>query len=161
MTRRQRTLLIGSAVLLGAVFLLWKPAPVAPVTTSQAPPPADPANLASPAPVPVAIPTVPGAVAPSPVTDRREYALGMHELGGLPNDAAPGTRMELWVTWDPPITKVPELRRLIRDVVVADIVPPLTPDGPTAVIVSVPTDRVPDLIWGDQYGTLSVVLPGR
>lgn len=162
MTRRQRTLLIGSAVLLGAILLLWKPASVGPEPAGPvAGAAADLADLAPPTPVPVAIATQPGTVVPSPVVDRREYALGMHELSGLPSDTTPGTRMELWVTWDPPVTKAPKLQRLIRDVVVTEIVPPLTPDGPTAVIVSVPTKRVPDLIWGDRYGNLSVVLPGR
>lgn len=167
MTSRQRTLLIASAVVLGAILLLWEPAPVAPeqptasTEIAGSPPPVDP----SPAPVlPTATPAAVGEEADlvsSPAVDRREYALGMHELSGFPLETPPGARMELWVAWDPPLTKAPDVRRLIRDVIVADIIPPLTPDGPTAVIVSVPTARVPDLIYGDRYGDLSVVLPGR
>lgn len=166
MTSRQRTLLIGSAVVLGAILLLWKPAPVAPEepiasTEIARSLPVDP----SPAPsfaaaTPAAAREETGTVS-SRAVDRREYALGMHELSGFPRETAPGVRMELWVAWDPPLTKAPDVRRLIRDVIVADIIPPLSPDGPTAVIVSVPTDRVPDLIYGDRYGDLSVVLPGR
>lgn len=167
MTNRQRTLLIGAAVVLGAILLLWEPAPVAPDEPTAPAGIEGSAPTADPSPAPAVAPVTPAStgedtdLVPSPVVDRREYALGMHELSGFPLETPPGARMELWVAWDPPLTKAPKVRRLIRDVIVADIIPPLTPDGPTAVIVSVPTDRVPDLIYGDRYGDLSVVLPGR
>jgi hypothetical protein len=89
---------------------------------------------------------------------RREYALGLHELSGLPADVPTGTHIELWVAWDPPITDEPKVQRLIRDVVVSKVIPPVTPEGPHAVIVSVPLDRMSDLIYGDRYGSLSALI---
>lgn len=166
-TNRQRTFLMGSAVVLGAILLLWEPAPVAPDQPTSSTEVVGSAPPVDPSPAPTSAAATPAAVGeeaelvPGPAVDRSEYALGMHELSGFPRQTPPGARMELWVAWDPPLTKAPDVRRLIKDVIVADIIPPLTPDGPTAVIVSVPTARVPDLIYGDRYGDLSVVLPGR
>lgn len=90
---------------------------------------------------------------------RRSYAIGLQDLAGLPPDAAPGARLELWVTWEPPITRRPRLQRLIGDVLLERIIPGSVPEAPVTVLLSVPTDRVGDLIYADGFGRLSVVLP--
>ena len=87
---------------------------------------------------------------------RRGYALAMSELKGLPGDAAPGARLELWVAWDPPVTKEPRVQRLLGDVILEEIIPPLVPEAPATAVVSVPARSVPDLLYGDRYGALSV-----
>lgn len=91
---------------------------------------------------------------------RRDYAIGLHDLAGLPPDAAAGTRLELWVTWEPPVTRAPRLQKLVGDVVVERTIPGAVPEAPVTVVLSVPADRVGDLIYADGYGKLSVVLPG-
>lgn len=92
---------------------------------------------------------------------RRAYALAVPELKGLPANASPGTRLELWVAWDPPITKEPRVQRLIKEAILDEIIPPVVPEAPATAIVSVPTKSVPDLLYGDRYGALSAtILPG-
>ena len=96
-----------------------------------------------------------------PESDRREYAVALSELNGLPVDAAPGARMDVWVTWHPPVTNKPTVQRLIQGVVLERIIPPLTPDGPDGVLLSVAKSRLSALIFGDRFGELSVaMLPG-
>jgi hypothetical protein len=98
------------------------------------------------------------AAAPAAV-DRRSYAIGLQDLSGLPPDAAPGAPLELWVTWEPPVTREPRLEKLIGDVVLERTIPGAVPEAPVTVLLSVPADRVGDLIYADGYGRLSVVVP--
>jgi hypothetical protein len=93
--------------------------------------------------------------------ERRSYAIGLHELDGLPQDTVPGTMIDLWAAWDPPITPEPRFQRLMRSVIVEDIQSPVVPEGPVTVILSVPTHRIPDLLYADRYGAISVTLPVR
>jgi hypothetical protein len=93
--------------------------------------------------------------------DVRGYALPVAELSGLPGDAPPGTELELWVTWDPPVTERPRLQRLIRRVVLEKVAPAVTPDGPDAAILLVPVEKLPDLVYADRYGAISVALLAR
>lgn len=94
--------------------------------------------------------------------ETRGYALPVAELSGLPGNAPPGTELELWVTWDPPVTERPRLQRLIRRVVLEKVVPAVTPDGPDAAILLVPVEKLPDLVYADRYGTISVgLLPSQ
>ena len=124
------------------------------------------APAASPS-VPVPTPSGPAAsptgsvdgVATVPAADRRSYASGLQDLPGLPPDAAPGARLELWVTWEPPVTREPRLQKLIGDVVLDRTIPGSVPEAPVTVLVSIPADRTGDLIYADGYGRLSVVLP--
>jgi hypothetical protein len=88
----------------------------------------------------------------------RGYALPVAELSGLPADAPPGTELELWVTWDPPVTEGPRLQRLIPRVVLEKIAPALTSDGPDAAILFVPQKKLPDLVYADRYGAISVAM---
>ena len=88
----------------------------------------------------------------------RSYAIAAAELDGLPLDAAPGTVMDVWASWDPPLTKRPQVQPLIRDVVLERIAPPVSPDGPYVAVLLVSDRRVVDLIYGDRYGSLSVAI---
>jgi hypothetical protein len=90
--------------------------------------------------------------------DQRQYAIDLAELRGLPADAAPGTVLDIFVAWDPPVTPRPTVQRLIRDVILERIVPPVTPDGPDAALLSVDKRQLTSLMFGDRYGRLSVAL---
>lgn len=113
------------------------------------------------APSPASSPLAGSAARASVALDsgRRSYAIGLQELRGLPPDAAPGTAFELWVTWEPPVTKEPRLHRLIGDVVLERVIPGAVPEAPITALVSVPADRTGDLIYADTFGGLNVVLP--
>ena len=91
-------------------------------------------------------------------THERHYAIAVADLGGLPADAPPGTTLDLWVTWDPPVTEKPTVQRLLKGVVLERIVPAITPNGPDAALLTVETDQLSSLIFGDRYGVLSVAL---
>jgi hypothetical protein len=105
---------------------------------------------------------VPPATSLQGAGETRGYALPVAELSGLPGDAPPGTELELWVTWDPPLTKRPRLQRLIRRVVLEKMAPAVTPGGPNAAILLVPVEKLPDLVYADRYGDLSVgLLPSQ
>ena len=136
-------------------------APGEPATeTAAGPAAATPAVMAE-APV-AASPAAPGTIvdgAASGTADRRSYAIGLQDLAGLPPDAAPGAQLELWVTWEPPVTREPRLQKLIGDVLLERTIPGTVPEAPVTVLLSVPADRVGDLIYADGYGRLSVVLP--
>lgn len=90
--------------------------------------------------------------------DRRSlsYAIAVTELSGLSLATAPGTRLDLWVAWEPPITKVPDIRPLLTDVTLEKIAPPVLPDGPHVALLLVKPHQVRDLLYGDRYGALSV-----
>lgn len=133
------------------------------LTTDGAPPGSSPAEeapgtgAAVPSPGPVTGLVDPGAAATS---DRRSYAIGLQDLAGLAPDTPPGARLELWVTWEPPVTREPRLQKLIGDVALERTIPGAVPEAPVTVLLSVPAERVGDLIYADAYGRLSVVLPG-
>jgi hypothetical protein len=112
----------------------------------------------------------PPAVSPTPVlstpvaqtsTPMRTYAIALPELRGLPPNAAPGTQLDVWVTLDPPLTKGPRIQKLLKGVLLQEIAPPAVEGAPPVALLSVTTKHVVDLLWGDRYGDLSVVLlPG-
>jgi hypothetical protein len=163
------TLAGGGVVLIGFVAVNTFVAPAAP---QSAPQPSDALGLAEPAPSPsragedLADPAMARSPAASAspaggvaVPARRSYAIGLHDLAGFPPDAAPGEPLELWVTWEPPVTRGPRLQKLISDVVVERTIPGSVPEAPVTVLLSVPVGRVGDLIYADTFGKLSVVLP--
>lgn len=114
----------------------------------------------SPAPKPSDSSPEAAAPVPSPLkSDRQSYALGLHDLAGLAQDTAPGTVVDLWVAWDPPITKRPQFQRLIPSVVIEEIMPPFVPEGPITVMLSVPSKMIGDLLYADRYGAISVTTP--
>jgi hypothetical protein len=88
----------------------------------------------------------------------RSYAVPLPELHGLPPDAAPGTELELWVAWEPPITSGPKFQRLVPHLTLQRIAPPVEAGAPPTVLLAVPTSRLSDLLYGDRFGTLSVAV---
>ena len=172
MTQRTKNLAIagGAVAMLGVigVNVLVTPAapsPPAPLAGARVSPGPEilPSPLASEvtgaAGTAAVSPGIPAAGTP-PAAARRSYAVGLHELQGLPPDAAPGTSFELWVTWEPPVTEEPRLARLIGDVLLERVIPGTVPEAPVTVLLSVPADRTSDLIYANTFGRLNVVLPG-
>ncbi len=113
-----------------------------------------PPVVSTPTPSPVARPV-------SSLGEVRTYAIKVVELQGLPPDVAPGAQLEMWVAWEPPITRRPRYQLLLERVTLERIVPALTPEGPATALLRVKNSDVPALLYGDRYGALSVtVLPG-
>jgi hypothetical protein len=99
------------------------------------------------------------AAAESPDEDRRRsYAIALHDLRGLPPDAEPGTSLELWATWRPPLTKERQVQKLVEGAFLERITPPLTPEGPPVAILSVPEKEIDELLFGDRFGDLSAAV---
>ncbi len=82
----------------------------------------------------------------------------MHELQGLSPNTVPGTKLELWVSWEPPLTKGPRLQKLLTDVVLEKVVPGVTPEAPITAILSIRHADTGDMMWADRYGSLSAVV---
>ena len=162
MSTAHKRLAIFATIAFVLVYLGWdvlgglsSPAPAEPnhyqtkpdeetvATTAATPIDADP-NLATP-----------GASLP---TDRVGYAIALPDIAGLSPDAAPGSYLQLWVTWDPPITKRPRLQKLIDRVVLEEIVPPVTAQGPRVAMLSVARGHLDELLWADRYGSLSAAI---
>ena len=85
----------------------------------------------------------------------RSYALSLDDLRGLSPNAAPGTRLELWVTYEPPVTKRVRNQLLIRDAVLDRIVPALDPLGPDTALLLVRNKDIPKLITAERFGSPS------
>jgi len=97
-----------------------------------------------------------------PQSGRVTYAMKLNEVSGLSPSAPPGTMLDLWVTWDRPLTEVPKLQRLVRRVVLEQIAPPVTPNGPYVAMLSVSQSQADELVWADRYGSLgATMLPSR
>jgi hypothetical protein len=86
----------------------------------------------------------------------RTYSVPLPELSGLPSDLQPGTAIELWVAWEKPFTRGPRVQRLMKNVVLERVAPPATPDGVPVAVLSVPRARLPDLIFADEWASISV-----
>ena len=139
---------MGGVVLVGTLTIVATSSPDDPGSLSpRRATPTTPLVVSSPAPVPTGI----GG-------EKRGYALATAELAGLSPDVAPGTPLELWVTWTEPISKEPSVQKLLDGVTLERIVPPVTPDGPEVAVLSVSSKDIPDLIYGDRFGALSVAL---
>jgi hypothetical protein len=91
------------------------------------------------------------------VTDLASYAFLMPELEGLPPTISPGTEIEIWATWEPPVTKRPKVQRLVPRAIVGKVIPSIEP-GPPTVVLEVERRFLPDIMFGDRFGALSVVL---
>ncbi len=151
---------MGAVVAVGAAQLFFRPTPAPGWVASSAGqggrgvrgvhPSPSPTSIATT--IPLATPTPTGALA------LREYALAISELHGLPPDVQPGQQLELWVAWDPEFSDGPQIQRLLKTVTLTRFVEPVTADGPRVVILSVPVNRVGDLMYGDRFGSLSVTL---
>ena len=90
-------------------------------------------------------------------TDLASYAFLMPELEGLPPTISSGTEIEIWATWEPPVTKRPNVQRLIPRAIVGKVIPSIEP-GPPTVVLEVERRFLPDIMFGDRFGALSVVL---
>ena len=150
---------------LALIYIGWAFFGQPPSRTEMIEPPAPPVGISSTATTPAGLP--PGAIGtpaaglavePPADTQWRSYALSEAEITGLPPDSAPGTPLELWVTWEPPITKRVKLQRLMRDVVLERIIAGVTPEAPSTILLSVKADAVPDLLWADRFGVLSAIV---
>ena len=123
--------------------------------TSAANPPA----LAEVSSVPSASPPE-GPTASPPGQATSTYAIPLPKLDGLPAAVPPGTTIQIWVAWNKPITKGPRIQRLVSGVTVAKVLPPTSPGQPDVVLLNVPHDEVPDLLYGHRWGALSATLEG-
>lgn len=113
-------------------------------------------------------PTVPALESPpTPASDDgdggasdegyRRYALPLAEVRGLSPASPPGSRVQLWVSWEPPITKHPRVQRLRGTAIVDEVLEPTIPEGPVAVALLIPKDGLPDFLFAHKYGSLSAV----
>lgn len=88
------------------------------------------------------------------------YALASAELDGLPGEIKRGADLQIWVAWDPPVTRRSQVQLLVPRATFGRVIPPIVPGAPATVEIALPDRHVPDLIYGDRYGALSVVVPG-
>ena len=117
-------------------------------------------SYGSPTPMPSGVGTTPGVVAPvAPGGARRQYAVGVHDLRGLPPDVMPGQKIDLWVAWDEFVSEGPQIQRLVKDVTLVRLIEPVTPDGPVVALLELPARWVADVMYGGRFGSFSVTLP--
>jgi len=86
----------------------------------------------------------------------RAYAIATSDLAGLPPDPQPGARLDIWVTWSPPVVSEVRIQKLIPGLVLEKVAPPVTPSGSAAAVFLVPVKNMSDLLWADRFGELSV-----
>ncbi|MCA1708722.1 MAG: hypothetical protein LC808_37750 [Actinobacteria bacterium] len=165
---RNKNLAYAVAAFLAVVYVGWgffgkggaaPPSTIGAPSPTSASPAADgskPSMFATP--LPDASPALAGVSISSSNDDRSNYALLESDVTGLPPDAPPGTRLQLWVAWDPPVTNHPKLQLLIRDVILDRIIRGFTPEAPTTILLSIRSKDVADMLWADRYGALSVVV---
>lgn len=90
----------------------------------------------------------------------RAYAIPLIEVQGLPPDVAAGTRLELWVAWEPPITEKRRIQKLFGGARVGRVIEPTVAEAPTTVELLVPAEELPELLFADRHGALNAaVLP--
>jgi len=146
-------LLIFGGVVLFLVYLGWDL--LSGMTASR---PQRVASVASVGETPLQPTAAPPLVDPAigrPHQSSVTYAMDIKDVAGLAPNAQPGALLDLWVTWDRPVSEVPRLQRMLRGVVLEQVAPPVTPDGPYVAILSVPRRDVDKLLWADRYGAVS------
>ena len=157
--RRVRNLIVASAVgalvAFGAAQIFFRqPSRVAWQDSAEE---SAPFTYATPSTIPT--PIVSGSHTPAPSRGTtREYAVEVADLLGLPPDVHPGEVMEIWVAWNPTVAKGPQIQRLLKAVTLERFVEPVTMDGPRVAVLSVPRERIGDLMYGDMFGSLTVTL---
>ena len=92
---------------------------------------------------------------PSEVASYRGYALPIAEIRGLSAATPPGTRIQIWVAWEPPITREARVQRLRGVAIVEEIVEPTLPEGPTTVELLISEKRFAQFLYAHRYGALS------
>lgn len=174
MTSRTRNLAFAAGTVFFLVFLWWaflEPGDAGGTSTTSSPASplvngaegGDAIDATTPQPDEGAAPVESGtpALADGDLTTspaRRTYAIALHELEGLSPDVAPGTRIELWVAWDPSISEGPDIRPLLKDVIIEKLIPPVVPEGAVDVLLSVPMKGISDLFYGDRFGAFHVAM---
>jgi hypothetical protein len=160
-----KRLLVAGGVVVVLLFLFWRaagsvahsgptPDALAGIPTDQ--------NSLSPVPSPTLSSEESSSSRSSALQSRtRIYAVSLPELSGLPADAKAGTALELWVAWEPPVTRRPRIQRLATGVSLARIVLPVVPDGSPAALLRIPVKEMPSVLYGDRYGALSAVITGE
>ena len=108
---------------------------------------------------PTTAPPTPGPSAPADVSGRVAYSIDLSEVAGLSPTVPPGSSVELWATWERPVTHSPRLQRVVEDAILEKVSPPLTPDGPTVATFLITRREMDDLLWADRYGAISATLP--
>ena len=126
------------------------------VLTAAGPDETDPALLVGPA---TPSPSPHDSITPATAGPRRDYAVGLHEIRGLPPDTARGTSLELWVAWDDAYTKRPQVQRLVRSVNLVRFIEPVTREGPVMAVLSVPESAIRAVMYGDLYGSFAAAIP--
>lgn len=107
-------------------------------------------------PVPASLSPIPSS---SPIDSLLPtYAIALSRLNGLTATATPGAHLQLWVTWEPPITRKPRVQKLLSDAILQRIVPGLTPESPPTALLQVEEGLLPRLLYGDRFGALSAVV---
>jgi hypothetical protein len=143
-------------LLLGAVALLsfvgWDL--LSDVTAAPAPRAAHISDTTLPSPS-----RSPQIVVSGDTSGRVAYSLDLEDIAGLSPTTTPGTAVELWATWSPPITKSPRLQRVVRDAILERVSLPITPDGPIVATFLVEEREIDELLWADRYGEISATTP--
>ena len=86
------------------------------------------------------------------------YAVNTFELQGFPPDAEPGTKLEIWAAWEPPVVKAPRYQRILREVTLEKVVAGLTPESPATALLLVRPQDLAKLIYADRWGALTVAI---
>ena len=155
-TTTRRAILVGGTVAF-LVYLGWDL-----VAGINGPTPGGSREIPVATSIPSPSPTGPLGAETVQDTRRVTYAIKVSDIAGLAPNTPAGTMIDLWVTWDRPITEVPRLQRLLRRVLIEQVAPPVTPDGPYVAMLSVREPQVDDLLWADRYGALgATILPSH
>ena len=121
-----------------------------------------------PAPAPVAEPSAglptetvpPVSTADAPLSGNLvTHAIDIARLDGFPPDAAPGDVFDIWVAWNPPVVKGPNIQLLLKDVGLEKIAPAVTRGGPNVAFLLLPRADARELLYASRYGVLSVTQP--
>lgn len=151
---KQRLFTIASAVVALVAAVLWV---MDGLPRQDEVPASNPVNLPAVEMTPEATPPATPMLRPNKGVRLYSYSIPTAELLGLAPDAAPGTRLDLWVAVQPPIYKKAEVLPLIEGAVLAEVIPPQLPDGPFSAILQVPLRHVRELMWADRFGSISVL----
>ena len=147
---RTKRLALAGSVFLFVIYLGWDM--FSGITGGAGATPMSPIVSASPVTAPSPAPSTPTPAG------RAGYWVDVAEISGLSPQTPVGTTIDLWVAWDPPLTKQPEIRHLLDGVVVQEIAPPISASDPTGVLLSIDRKDRDALLWADRYGSLSATI---
>jgi hypothetical protein len=126
---------------------------------SASPSPTSPQSgsmLGTPAPaMSVTPPLTAGDTSGEPASrDGVVYTIYLYKLPGLAPDAAPGTTLDIWVTWDRSVTGKPRVDLLVENATLQRIETGFE-EGPVADLLLREKDFV-NLIYGERFGQFNV-----